>query len=81
MDHMHFGWAVMRLRDGARVSRGDWPSDCWLFLYQPKKGSEIDHGFLVLRMPDGSLASWSLSHFDVLADDWYDLSDDLVMPE
>lgn len=74
MKFMNFSWALLRLIDGAKVSREEWPEGTWLALQTPDKKSKMDHAYLFIRFPDCTLAPWTVSNFDLLANDWYDLS-------
>jgi hypothetical protein len=70
---MHFPWALMRMMDGAKVSRAEWPEGTWLALKKRGGFSNRDLAYLYIRFPDATVAPWTVNNFDLLADDWYDL--------
>lgn len=65
---MNFGDALIRLRDGERVTRDGWNgTGLWVAL----AGAGLGWGpYLYLETSDGTRVPWTSSQTDVLAGDW-----------
>jgi hypothetical protein len=72
-----FGWALVQLKDGRRVSRRGWNGKgMWLELQVPDAHSKMTLPYVYLNYapgsvyPDGARVPWAPSQTDLLADDW-----------
>jgi hypothetical protein len=88
-----FGWALDKLKDGARVTRSGWNGKgMWLYLVpaasypaqtQAAKdniGPMVPYGaYLAMKTAQGVVVPWLASQTDVLAEDWSVVNDDLVI--
>lgn len=68
-----FAWALLRLVDGAAVTRVEWGNQ-WVKLQEPDSKSKMKNRYLYKRLPNATLVPWVPDQLDLLADDWYDLS-------
>ena len=65
---MNFGEALIRLRDGERVTREGWSrTGLWVALAGAGLGWDP---YLYLETPDGTRVPWTVSQTDLLAKDW-----------
>ena len=81
-----FGWAIESIKAGKKVARSGWNGkDMYIFLVQGSKfkvnrpplnemfaeGTEITYRpHMDIKTADGSIATWSPSGSDALAEDW-----------
>ena len=81
-----FGWAIERLKDGAKVARRGWNGKgMFLFLVQGStfkvnrppllgiypEGTEINyHAHIDMKTADNNVVPWLASQTDMLAEDW-----------
>lgn len=85
-----FGVALNLLRDGKKVTRAGWNGkDMFIFLVDGSRftvnrpplnviypeGTEITYRpHIDMKTVDGSIAVWTASQSDVLANDWYEVT-------
>lgn len=71
-----FGFALMALKDGLKVTRHGWNGKgMWLELQRPDSGSKMTLPYIYLNYPGdfnnrGQRVPWAPSQTDVLAEDW-----------
>jgi len=81
-----FGWAVERMKQGAKVARRGWNGSGMFAYYVPANSYPADRGanvhgifendmvpyrhYLALKTAQNDVATWSPSTSDALADDW-----------
>lgn len=66
-----FGWALMELRAGKKVTRPGWNGKgMWLALQVPDANSKMSLPYIYLKTVDDKLVPWLPSQTDVLATDW-----------
>ncbi|MFA4972797.1 MAG: DUF2829 domain-containing protein [bacterium] len=72
-----FGWALMQLKEGAKVARDGWNGrGMWLVicfapsLPHPETSGMIARPCIVMKDAQGMLVPWLASQTDVLAEDW-----------
>lgn len=73
MEGMDFGWALLALKQGARVSRAGWngPGQ-WLKLQPVESGWKMTLPYIFIRTVGGDFVPWVASQTDMLAEDWMD---------
>jgi hypothetical protein len=65
------GWAIDKLRDGARVSRSGWNGKgMWVELQTPDDHSKMTLPYVYMSTAQGDLVPWLCSQTDLLATDW-----------
>jgi len=84
-----FGWAIDRMKDGAKVARRGWNGK-GMFLYlvdgseflvnrKPllgiyEEGTKINYGpHIDMKTADGSIVCWVASQSDILSEDWEEI--------
>ena len=71
MDEHTFGWALIQLKSGERVSRMGWNGkNMWLGLQVPDENSKMTLPFIYMSTAQGDLVPWLASQTDMLATDW-----------
>ncbi|MDD2307760.1 MAG: DUF2829 domain-containing protein [Prolixibacteraceae bacterium] len=86
-----FGWAIDRLKDGAKVSRRGWNGKgMFLFLVQGStfkvnrppllgiypEGTEINYrSHIDMKTADNQIVPWVASQSDMLAEDWEEIGE------
>jgi hypothetical protein len=77
MEYKDFGWAIIQLKAGKKVSREGWNGKgLWLELQIPTELSKMTLPYIYMCYPDnakttpGCKVPWLASQTDMLADDW-----------
>lgn len=74
-----FGWAIDRLKDGARVQRRGWNGKgMYIELQVPDEHSKMQRPYIYMRPVDGKLVPWLASQADMLEEDWEEYCDDIA---
>lgn len=69
---MSFGWALIALQEGRRVSRRGWHgSGQYLELQVPDEHSKMRRPYIFISPADSSFVPWVASQTDLLATDWF----------
>ncbi len=73
---MNFGSALGLLKDGLTLSRTGWNgAHQWLILQRPDEHSKMTLPYIYIRTVQGDLVPWLASQTDLLAEDWFCVSD------
>ena len=65
------GWAVARMRDGARVRRAGWNGKgMYVAIQSPDSGSKMTEPYVFMKTAQGGFIPWLCSQADLLAEDW-----------
>ena len=73
---VHFGVAVARLKEGARVARKGWNGKgMWLELQVPDAHSKMSLPYIYMKTADDKLVPWLASQTDILSEDWEIIDD------
>lgn len=91
MEPIHdFGWALAYLKKGLRVGRREWKNARFVFLVagsefavsRPPLNVHFPEGTQITYRPhidmcgsDGSIGTWSPSMVDIMAEDWYEVTE------
>jgi hypothetical protein len=72
---MTIGNAIVRMRDGAKVSRRNWngPGQ-FLELQVPDAHSKMTLPYIFINTVTGDRVPWLASQTDILANDWYEVN-------
>jgi len=80
-----FGWAIERLKDGAKVARRGWNGKgIFIELQVPDEHSKMSHPYTFIdttglesNNPDAkrNLVPWLASQTDMLAEDWEEIGE------
>lgn len=66
-----FGWAIIEMRCGSRVSRQGWNGKgMWVGLQLPDEHSKMTLPYIYMKTADEKLVPWLASQTDMLAEDW-----------
>lgn len=84
-----FGWAIERLKDGAKVARSGWNGKGMFLFLVPgstfkvnrppllgiyEEGTEINYNpHIDMKTADNKVVPWLASQTDVLAEDWEEI--------
>lgn len=66
---MNFSDALIHVRAGNYITRSGW-CDTWIGLQVPDEYSKMTLPYLYLKCVNDDKIPWTISHVDVLADDW-----------
>lgn len=73
---MNFGLALSLLKDGRRVARTNWNGKgMYLALQTPDEHSKMLRPYIYMSPVDGELVPWVASQTDLLANDWYEVTE------
>ena len=77
MDERHdFGWALAGMRSGLRLARPRWGGvDRCMFLVTPDGNGPVSYSYLCVELADGTVVSHTPGNLDLLAEDWFVVSD------
>ena len=65
------GWAIQRMKEGAKVTRAGWNgAGQFLKLQVPDEHSKMRKPYVYISPVDGELVPWLASQTDLLAEDW-----------
>lgn len=65
------GWAIDRMKQGAKVARKGWNGkDMYLELQVPNEDSKMTQPYVYMKTADDNLVPWLCSQSDLLANDW-----------
>lgn len=71
-----FSDALALLRQGKRVARGGWNGkDMFIALQVPDEHSKMRRPYIYMSPVDGALVPWVASQSDLLATDWYEVTE------
>ncbi len=71
MEERNFGWALVELGQGHKVSRDGWNGNgMWIHLQRPDQHSKMQRPYLYMKTANDELVPWVASQSDLLADDW-----------
>lgn len=72
MEETGIGWAVQKMRNGARVARTGWNGPGQhLQLQVPDLNSKMSLPYVYITTVQGQRVPWLASQTDLLATDWY----------
>lgn len=75
MEQTDFGWAIRKLKSGAKVTRRGWNGvGMWLALQVPDANSKMTLPYIYMRTVSGDLVPWLASQTDVLSEDWREVT-------
>lgn len=73
---LSFSDALIRLKDGHKVSRAGWNGKgMWIDLQRPDLHSKMTLPYIYMRTARGDLVPWLASQTDILSDDWEVISE------
>lgn len=76
MINKDFGWALLGLNAGLRMTREGWNGKgMWLALQTPDPYSKMSRPYIYMSTVDGDLVPWVASQSDLLAKDWEEVID------
>ena len=71
-----FEHALYALKNGKRVARGGWNGkDMFIALQVPDEHSRMRRPYSYMSPVDGALVPWVASQSDLLATDWYEVTE------
>ena len=66
-----FGWALIQLKTGKRVTREGWNGkNMYIELQRPDKNSKMTQAYIYMKTAQNDLIPWLASQSDMLAEDW-----------
>ena len=66
-----FGWAIQRMKEGAKISRRGWNGKgMYLQLQVPDKHSKMTLPYIYMATAQGDFVPWLASQTDMLMEDW-----------
>jgi len=70
-----FGWAIQRMKEGAKISRRGWNGKgMYLQLQVPDKHSKMTLPYIYMATVQGDLVPWLASQTDMLMEDWEEVA-------